>query len=66
MRGRYIAVSYRWPDEKDKITTITPDTEACFAAGFPTSDLQDVFKDAFRIAMSLGVRYVWIDALVIL
>jgi len=62
----YVAVSYRWP-QGDRIQNwpmLTRSTCTQFATGYPAKHLPWLFRDSCAIAMSLGVRYVWIDALV--
>lgn len=59
----YMTLSYRWGREAP--LTLTKKTCARLYAGIPLHDLPRGFQDAVRISRSLGIRYLWIDALCI-
>jgi hypothetical protein len=60
-RAPYCALSYRW---QDHAITTTAESIAAFSREIPLNRLQTQIKDAFLIANRLGIRYVWVDALV--
>ena len=60
-RSPYCALSYRWQDTTIKSTAESLET---FGREIPLNTLQTQLRDACLIASRLGIRYVWIDALV--
>ncbi|KAF5875668.1 putative het domain protein pin-c1 protein [Botrytis fragariae] len=60
----YIALSYCWGGSQS-FTTTTSTLEDCLR-GFDSDDLPLTFRDTIFIARSIGIRYVWIDALCII
>jgi hypothetical protein len=60
-RAPYCALSYRWQDHAVKTTT---ESLSAFCGEIPVSQLQTQLQDAFLIANSLDINYVWVDALV--
>ncbi|KAK7928250.1 hypothetical protein PG985_005248 [Apiospora marii] len=63
-RGEYLALSYCWGGEQTFVTTTQ--TLETMKNGFPTSEIPQTFRDAVRVTRSLGIRFLWIDALCIL
>ncbi|KAK0624121.1 heterokaryon incompatibility protein-domain-containing protein [Immersiella caudata] len=62
--GFYSTLSYCWGGEQFyKVTETNVDSAR---AGLPYDDLPPTFRDAFQITKSLGVDFIWIDALCIL
>ncbi|KAF7903997.1 hypothetical protein EAF00_001331 [Botryotinia globosa] len=60
----YIALSYCWGGPQSFITTTSNlDHNMC---DFDVDNLPLTFRDTISIAKSLGIRYVWIDALCII
>lgn len=61
---KFVALSYRWP----KIASIRllQSTESTFRTGQPISALPQLFQDAMKVAVFLGIRHIWIDALCII
>lgn len=49
-----------WISSLHRIRHLRPN----FAAGFPTAHFPWLYRDACAIARILGIRYLWIDALV--
>lgn len=62
--GTYAALSYRW-DTGECVKLEHCKLEA-FQRDIPFSKLSTTFQDAARIALNLGLRYLWIDALCII
>ncbi|KAK3714348.1 hypothetical protein LTR37_007934 [Vermiconidia calcicola] len=62
--GRYVTLSHCW-GTGDRLTLIKRNLHA-FQLAIPFEDLPKTFQDAMRLTMSLGVRYLWIDALCII
>ena len=61
IRAPYCALSYRWQGNAVRTTEVSL---AAFKREIPISLLQSQITDAFLIANRLGIRYVWVDALV--
>jgi hypothetical protein len=57
-------MTYRWG--YSSFLKLTSSTLKGFEAGLPHSDLPQAFQDAIAITRTLGIRYLWIDALCIL
>ena len=62
--GRYTILSYCWGRPQEFATTI--DTIKSSRAGFKTHQLPKTLRDAVELTRSLGVEYLWIDALCII
>jgi hypothetical protein len=62
-RDHYATLSHRWGDSTPFHTT--KDTIASYAELIRFSQLPKTFQDAVVVARSLGIRYLWIDALCI-
>jgi hypothetical protein len=63
---KYMALSYTWGDEStNEPYVLTTDNRPQLEQGIPQSDLPRTFQDAITVTRSLGVRYLWIDALCI-
>ncbi|TGO89197.1 hypothetical protein BPOR_0120g00050 [Botrytis porri] len=60
----YIALSYCWGGPQSFKTTAST-LEHCMR-GFDSNDLPLTLKDTIFIARSIGIRYIWIDALCII
>ena len=61
MRSPYGALSYRW---RENGVRTTESSLSAFHTEIPLNLLQSQIYDAFLIANRLGIRYVWVDALV--
>jgi len=63
-RGCYIALSHCWG--KSHRLTLTQATMSRLKEGVLIADLPKTFRDAFKIARKLQLRYLWIDSLCII
>jgi hypothetical protein len=61
---KFVALSYRWP--KIPSIRLLKSTEPNFRRGQQIFALPQLFQDAMKVAVFLGVRYIWIDALCII
>ncbi|KAK8131194.1 hypothetical protein PG984_007632 [Apiospora sp. TS-2023a] len=62
--GQYCALSYCWGrDQEHKI--LASRHERYSTEGLPYAQLPKTITDAFHIARSMGLRYIWIDSLCI-
>ncbi|KIW32349.1 uncharacterized protein PV07_03902 [Cladophialophora immunda] len=59
----YVTLSHCWG--KSQRTCLTRSNRCTFAEWVSFSDLPKTYQDAFLIAFSLGVRFIWIDSLCI-
>lgn len=64
-KTRYIALSYRWPEYFPSEAKSTRDELTDRMNGLDTSKIPHEFNDAFKVAVNLGVDYIWIDSLCI-
>ncbi|KAF2092299.1 HET-domain-containing protein, partial [Saccharata proteae CBS 121410] len=64
LRERYIALSYCWGHSQPLVATL--ETLESLRAGIAMDILPQTFQDAIKVTRSLGVRYLWIDALCII
>ncbi|KAK4454875.1 heterokaryon incompatibility protein-domain-containing protein [Podospora aff. communis PSN243] len=62
--GRYACLSHRWGDGVDMLKT-TKDSLATFKSGIQWESLPKNFQHAVEICRSLGINFLWIDALCI-
>jgi hypothetical protein len=64
----YMALSYCWGDPKDssRLLRTTHSTIRTRLKSIEVEVMPQVFKDAVRVARTLGIRYVWIDSLCII
>ncbi|KAK0667658.1 heterokaryon incompatibility protein-domain-containing protein [Cercophora samala] len=64
----YASLSYCWgpPSDAAKQTTLTTSNLASRSAGIPLSELSPVMRDTVTVCRSLGISYLWIDALCII
>lgn len=62
---KYICLSYRWGAAEPPLKT-TKGTVEDHKAGIPMDSMPRVFRDAVLVARTLGIRYLWIDALCII
>ncbi|KAI1078688.1 HET-domain-containing protein [Whalleya microplaca] len=60
----YVTLSHCWG--KSRHTQLFKDNIACFQEKQPESDLPKTYRQAMRVALSLGVQYIWIDSLCII
>lgn len=60
IQGDYATLSHRWKSEPFKLTR---DTRADMLHGLPDSCLHGTYRDAMRVARTIGLRYLWIDSL---
>lgn len=63
---KYIALSYRWPDEFPDEAKSTRSTVPSHMKGLNVSILPLSFNDLFQVAAGLKIQYVWIDSLCII
>lgn len=63
---RYIALSYRWPEDFPAEAKSTRDNMQEQLRGLNTSKLPQIFNDVFQVAVTMGISYVWIDSLCII
>jgi len=61
--GPYMSLSHRWGSQK--YTKLESSTIIQLKTGIDVDSLLQVFQDAIEIARSLGINYLWIDALCI-
>lgn len=62
---RYIALSYRWPEDFPVEAKSNRDNVSEQIRGLNTSKLPQIFNDVFQVAVGMGINYVWIDSLCI-
>ena len=65
MRGKYATLSYCW-GRNPRHLTLNTDTIALLRSGYKISDLAKTFREALQVTRSLGIDFLWIDALCIL
>lgn len=63
-QGEYLALNYCWGDSQPFITKIQ--NLKTMKSGFPVSAFPMTFRDAVQVTRSLGIRFLWIDALCIM
>lgn len=65
---RYMALSYCWGSDKDAETHFKTeaDTISDRKRGFMDESTPSCIRDAFKVARTLGIRYLWIDVLCII
>ncbi|RTE80640.1 hypothetical protein BHE90_004830 [Fusarium euwallaceae] len=61
--GQYCALSYCWGG--DQVHKTTREKYAKYLRELPYEELPKTIRDAFQVARSIGIRYVWIDSLCI-
>ncbi len=64
VKAPYCALSYRWSSPGLNILTLTRANSAELAAGFDPRDLSSEIQDACVLTKHIGLRYLWVDALV--
>ncbi len=62
-RAKYVTLSYCWGGRID--TILTKDRLESYAQSIAYADLPLTFQDAIKITRSIGIQYLWIDALCI-
>ncbi|KAH8911273.1 HET-domain-containing protein [Coniochaeta sp. PMI_546] len=62
-RGEYVALSYCWGGPQKLVTTVANRTD--LQRGFELSRLPRTIMEAVQVTASLGIRYLWVDALCI-
>lgn len=62
---KYIALSYRWPEDFPIEAKSTQDNIREQMRGLKTSKLPRIFNDLFQVAVKMHISYVWIDSLCI-
>lgn len=66
-RGKFIALSYCWgPQGKDLLVLDTETKAELFQGTLKESNFARTHREAFDTARSLGIQFVWIDALCII
>ena len=63
LKGRYSTLSYCWGNQS---TVLTNENLAQFQKEIDLSTLSKTAQDAIEITISLGIQYLWIDAICIL
>jgi hypothetical protein len=63
--GRFIALSHKW-GESERVLFSTPADLERLERGIDENSLPPNFRDAITITRTLGIRYLWIDALCII
>ncbi|KAL7915290.1 heterokaryon incompatibility domain-containing protein [Trichoderma velutinum] len=63
-KADYIALSHCWGGRIESV--LTSKTYHDYQQALPISEIPANFRDTFRIARELGIRYVWIDSLCII
>ncbi|KAK9776570.1 hypothetical protein SCAR479_06893 [Seiridium cardinale] len=61
----YIALSYCWGQD-GSLKKTTRENMSTFESGIDIQELPVVFRECIALSRSLGIRYVWIDALCII
>ncbi|EEU45276.1 uncharacterized protein NECHADRAFT_8562, partial [Fusarium vanettenii 77-13-4] len=61
--GQYCALSYCWGG--DQVHKTTREKYAAYLQELPYEGLPQTIRDAFQVARSVGVGYIWIDSLCI-
>lgn len=64
--SRYIALSYRWPENFPNEAKSTRYTVREHMRRLDVSKLPRNFNDVFQVASTVGINYVWIDSLCII
>ncbi|CAH0040728.1 unnamed protein product [Clonostachys rhizophaga] len=62
----YIALSYCWGEVGNDILTLTTATYGAMRGGIAESALSKTHQEVISLARTLGIRYVWVDALCII
>lgn len=62
LRGTYACLSHCW-GSKGPSTKLTMSTEKKLSEGLALTALPKTFEEVARVCMSLGIQYLWIDAL---
>jgi len=62
-RGRYACLSHCWGGQYPLRTTTKPDTLSDHLKNIEEQDLPKTFRDAIRVIVELGIRFIWIDSL---
>ena len=62
--GQYAALSYSWGDGLP--LKLERSSLASFISGIPWEDIPKTLQDAMTITYKLGLRYLWVDALIII
>ncbi|KAF4458657.1 hypothetical protein FALBO_14604, partial [Fusarium albosuccineum] len=65
MKEKYLALSYCWGPATDTYT-LNAETIKVMLSGIDESRLVAAHRDTLALARSLGIRYIWIDALCII
>src|SRR5579859_4869443 len=63
-KGKWIALSYCWGQSNNYVTTTR--TLEDHLRQIPFGSLPRTIRDAIRVTRSLGIRYLWVDALCII
>ncbi|KXJ85077.1 heterokaryon incompatibility protein-domain-containing protein, partial [Microdochium bolleyi] len=63
--ARYVALSHRWGEKRDSCCVTTRTNIEERKNNIPWDELPKVFDDAIKLAIGLGVSYIWIDSLCI-
>ncbi|PLB35024.1 HET domain-containing protein [Aspergillus candidus] len=57
---RYVCLSYCWGKTQPNVTTTSRLNS--YTAGIDTAEIPETILDAIRVAISMGFRYLWVDA----
>jgi hypothetical protein len=63
-QGKYAILSYVWGTSPS--LRLTAATKACLVAGIPDDDLPPTIAHAVYVTRTLGIEYLWVDALCII
>ncbi|KAH6868752.1 heterokaryon incompatibility protein-domain-containing protein, partial [Alternaria rosae] len=64
-RERYACLSHCWGGQYPLRTTKKPDTLSDHLENIEEQDLPKTFRDAIKVIVELGIRFIWIDSLCI-
>lgn len=63
--GPYVALSYQWPSRPHTGPCLTTENEQEFKHGIRADCMLKVAQDACLLTSRLGIRYLWIDSMVL-
>jgi hypothetical protein len=63
---RYLALSHMWGDPNAEHLKLLTSNIADFEKAIPWNGLSSVYKEAIRVTLALGYKYLWIDSLCII
>lgn len=63
LSGGYATLSHRWGQGSLEPFKLTQSTRGDMVKGLPFDCLSGTYRDAMRVVLGLGLRYMWIDSL---